>query len=100
MKIFIAGHGGMVGAALVRRFGAEWGIELILRTHQELDLTDQPAVHRFFEEEKPDAVVMAAAKVGGIHANNSYPADFIAQNLSIALNTIDGAYRAGVKRFL
>jgi GDP-L-fucose synthase len=100
MKLYIAGHRGMVGAALVRRFQNEPNTQLVLRTHQELDLCDQSAVFKFLETEKPDAVVMAAAKVGGIYANNTYPAEFIAKNLSIALNTVEGAYKAGVKRFL
>ncbi len=100
MKLFIAGHNGMVGGALVRRFQAEPGVQLVLRTRQELDLTSQAAVHAFLAAEKPDVVVMAAAKVGGIHANNTYPADFAYDNLVIATNTIHGAYAAGVKRFL
>jgi GDP-L-fucose synthase len=100
MKLFIAGHNGMVGGALVRRFSAEPGIRLVLRTRQELDLTSQAAVSAFYADEKPDVVIMAAAKVGGIHANNTYPADFLYDNLAIAANTIHGAYTAGVKRLL
>ncbi|RXK52899.1 GDP-L-fucose synthase [Oleiharenicola lentus] len=100
MKLFIAGHNGMVGGALVRRFQAEPGVQLVLRTRKELDLTSQAAVHAFLAAEKPDVVIMAAAKVGGIHANNTYPADFAYDNLVIATNTIHGAYAAGVKRFL
>jgi len=100
MKLFIAGHNGMVGAALVRRFQAEPGVSLLLRTRQELDLTNQAAVETFYAVEKPDTVIMAAAKVGGIHANSTYPADFLFDNLAIAANTIHGAYRAGVKRLL
>ncbi|MDQ5978544.1 MAG: GDP-L-fucose synthase [Verrucomicrobiota bacterium] len=100
MKLFIAGHNGMVGGALVRRFQAEPGVQLVLRTRRELDLTSQAAVHAFLAAEKPDTVIMAAAKVGGIHANNSYPADFGYDNLVIATNTIYGAFAAGVKRFL
>ncbi|HEX2861354.1 MAG TPA: GDP-L-fucose synthase, partial [Lacunisphaera sp.] len=100
MKLFIAGHNGMVGGALVRRFQAEPGISLVLRTRRELDLTRQAAVESFYAAEKPDAVIMAAAKVGGIHANNTYPADFLFDNLAIATNTIHGAYRAGVKHLL
>jgi GDP-L-fucose synthase len=100
MKLFIAGHNGMVGGALVRRFRAEPGVTLVLRTRKELDLTSQAAVASFLAAEKPDAVIMAAAKVGGIHANNTYPADFLYDNLAIANNTIHGAYAAGVKRFL
>jgi GDP-L-fucose synthase len=100
MKLFIAGHSGMVGGALVRRFQAEPGVQLVLRTRRELDLTNQAAVHAFLATEKPDVVIMAAAKVGGIHANNTYPADFGYDNLVIATNTIHGAFAAGVKRFL
>jgi GDP-L-fucose synthase len=100
MKLFIAGHNGMVGGALVRRFQTEPGVQLVLRGRRELDLTDQAAVNAFYAAEKPDAVIMAAAKVGGIHANSTYPADFAHDNLVIATNTIHGAFRAGVKRFL
>ncbi|MCW5549200.1 MAG: GDP-L-fucose synthase [Opitutaceae bacterium] len=100
MKLYIAGHNGMVGGALVRRFQAEPGLQLVLRTRRELDLTDQAAVHAFFADEKPDVVIMAAAKVGGIHANHTYPADFAYDNLAIAANTVHGAFAAGVKRFL
>jgi GDP-L-fucose synthase len=100
MKLFIAGHNGMVGGALVRRFQREPGVTLLLRTRRELDLTDQAAVAAFYAAEKPDTVIMAAAKVGGILANNTYPADFLHDNLAIASNTIHGAYAAGVKRFL
>ena len=74
MKLFIAGHAGMVGSALTRRFAREPGVELILRDMRELDLTDQAAVDAFFAAAKPDAAIIAAAKVGGIHANNTYPA--------------------------
>jgi GDP-L-fucose synthase len=100
MKLFIAGHNGMVGGALVRRFQREPDARLLLRTRRELDLTSQAEVEAFFATEKPDVVVMAAAKVGGIHANNTYPADFIYDNLIVAANTIHSAYRNGVKRFL
>ncbi|AOS45196.1 GDP-L-fucose synthase [Lacunisphaera limnophila] len=100
MRLFIAGHNGMVGGALVRRFAAEPGVTLLLRTRKELDLTNQAAVTAFYAAEKPDTVIMAAAKVGGIHANNTYPADFLFDNLAIAANTIHGAYQAGVKRLL
>ena len=100
MKLFIAGHNGMVGGALVRRYQQEPGTQLVLRTRRELDLTNQAAVEAFYAAEKPDTVIMAAAKVGGIHANNTYPADFGYDNLVIATNTIHGAFRAGVKRFL
>jgi GDP-L-fucose synthase len=100
MKLFIAGHNGMVGGALVRRFRSEPGTELLLRTRRELDLTNQAAVEAFYAATKPDVVIMAAAKVGGILANNTYPADFLYDNLAIASNTIHGAFRAGVKRLL
>jgi len=100
MKLFIAGHNGMVGGALVRRFRNEPGVTLVLRTRKELDLTNPAAVDAFYAAEQPDTVIMAAAKVGGIHANNTYPADFLFDNLAIAASTIHGAYRAGVKRFL
>lgn len=100
MKLFIAGHNGMVGGALVRRFQSEPGVRLILRTRRELDLTNQAAVGAFYASEKPDAVVVAAAKVGGIHANHTYPADFLYDNLAIAANCIHGAHRAGVPRLL
>jgi len=100
MKLFIAGHTGMVGSALVRRFQKEPGVTLLLRTRRELDLTKQAAVEAFYAAEKPDVAIIAAAKVGGIHANNTYPADFIYDNLVVAANTIHGAYKAGVKRLL
>ena len=100
MKLYIAGHQGMVGSALVRRYQREKGITLLLRTRQELDLTSQAAVDAFFAQEKPDTVIVAAAKVGGILANNTYPAEFLFVNLAIASNTIHAAYRHGVKRLL
>ncbi|MBI2513005.1 MAG: GDP-L-fucose synthase [Opitutae bacterium] len=101
MKLFIAGHQGMVGAALVRRFQAEPGISLVLRSRREgLDLTNQAAVAAFYAAEKPDVAIVAAAKVGGIHANNTYPAEFLYENLAIAANCIHGAYAAGVQRVL
>jgi GDP-L-fucose synthase len=100
MKLFIAGHQGMVGGALVRRFREEPGVDLLLRTRRELDLTSQAAVDAFYAAEKPDTVIMAAAKVGGIHANNTYPGEFLYDNLAIAANTIHAAWRHGVKRFL
>ena len=90
----------MVGSALVRRFSVQPGVSLVLRTRRELNLGDQAAVRDFYAQEKPDAVIVAAAKVGGIHANNTYPAEFLLDNLAIATATIDGAYRAGVKRLL
>lgn len=100
MKVFIAGHGGMVGSALVRRFSADKDNQLVLKNHSELDLCDQAQTETFFKNEKPDLAIIAAAKVGGIYANNTYPADFIQQNLAIALNCIHGAYKAGVKHLL
>ena len=100
MKLYIAGHQGMVGAALVRRYQREPGVTLVLRTRAELDLTSQAAVEVFFAQEKPDAAIIAAAKVGGIHANATFPAEFLSVNLAIAANTIHAAYRHGVKRLL
>ncbi len=101
-RIYVAGHPGMVGSAIVRHLLAT-GLgpaSLVLKTHKELDLTDQAAVRAFFEQEKPDQVYLAAAKVGGIHANNTYPAEFIYQNLMIQANVIDAAFRNGVKKLL
>lgn len=99
-KIFVAGHRGLVGSAILRRLEEEGFNRLILRTHAELDLANQAAVHRFFKTEQPDCVILAAAKVGGILANSSYPADFIRDNLLIEANTIDAAWRQKVKKFL
>lgn len=101
-KIYVAGHRGMVGSAIVRHLLANGQPEerIIGRTHAELDLTNQAAVRSFFEAEKPDQVYLAAAKVGGIHANNTYPADFILDNLLIEANIIDAAFRVGVKKLL
>ncbi len=101
-KIYIAGHRGMVGSAIVRQLKrlSPDTTHLLLRTHNELDLTDQAAVRAFFQTEKPDVVYLAAAKVGGIHANNTYPAEFIFQNLMIQANIIDAAFRNGVKKLL
>jgi GDP-L-fucose synthase len=101
-KIFVAGHRGMVGSAIVRNLLAH-GVQsnqIITRTHAELDLTNQAAVQVFFAAEKPDQVYLAAAKVGGIHANNTYPAEFIYQNLMMQANIIDAAFRSGVKKLL
>ena len=104
MKIYVAGHRGMVGSAIVRRLHgsgkAPEGLEILTRTHDQLDLTQQAAVHDFMLSEKPDVVVLAAAKVGGIHANNTYPGEFIYQNLMIQNNVIHGAYLAGVRKLL
>jgi GDP-L-fucose synthase len=99
-RLFIAGHQGMVGSALARRLAREPGVSLLLRGRAELDLTDQAAVEAFLGAERPDAAVIAAAKVGGIHANSTYPAQFLRDNLAIALNTIHAARKAGVKRLL
>jgi GDP-L-fucose synthase len=90
----------MVGAALVRRFEQEPGATLLLRSRRELDLTNQAAVDAFYAAERPDAAIVAAAKVGGIHANNTYPAEFLHENLAIAAHTIHSAHRHGVKRLL
>jgi GDP-L-fucose synthase len=100
MKLFIAGHQGMVGGALVRRFENEAKHVLLLRSRRELDLTSQAAVDAFYAAEKPEVAIIAAAKVGGIHANNTYPADFLFDNLAIAANTIHSAFRHGTKRLL
>lgn len=99
-KIYVAGHRGMVGSAIVRRLQAQGGVEVITRTHAELDLIDQQAVAAFMAEQKPDVVILAAARVGGILANNNYPADFIYDNLMIECNVIHQAFRAGVKSLL
>jgi GDP-L-fucose synthase len=101
-KIFVAGHRGMVGAALVRNLLAS-GVnpeQLITRTRSELDLTNQAAVQDFFQKERPDEVYLAAAKVGGIHANNTYPASFIYDNLMVQANVIEAAFRSGVRKLL
>ena len=100
MKLFVAGSKGMVGSALMRRLGREKDITLIGRTRAELDLTSQAAVREFFAQEKPDVAIIAAAKVGGIHANSTYPGEFIYDNLAVATNCVHGAYQAGVKRLL
>lgn len=99
-KIYVAGHRGLVGAALVRRLEAKGYRNLILRTHSELELLDQAAVQAFFAKEKPEYVILAAAKVGGIHANNTYPAEFIHDNLVIQSNVIHEAWRSNVQRLL
>ena len=101
-KIYVAGHRGMVGSAIVRQLLAQGhpADRIVTRTHAELDLTNQAAVNAFFAEEKPDQVYLAAAKVGGIHANNTYPAEFIYQNLMMQTNVIDSAFRHGVQKLL
>ena len=100
MRIYVAGHRGMVGGAILRQLQATGDHELITRTSSDLDLTNQAAVQAFFEAEKPDQVILAAAKVGGIVANNSYPAQFIYENLMIECNVIHATYQAGVKKLL
>lgn len=99
-KIYVAGHRGMVGSAIVRTLQAQGYTNIIGRTHAELDLTNQAQVASFFEQERPDQVYLAAAKVGGIYANNTYPAEFIYDNLMVQNNVIHQAFRAGVKRLL
>jgi len=99
-KIYVAGHRGLVGSALVRKLEKEGFTNIITRTHTELDLTRQAEVEDFFEKEKPDYVILAAAKVGGIYANDTYPADFIMKNLQIECNVIDAAYKNEVKKLL
>ena len=95
MKVYVAGHQGMVGSAIFRQLIADGTHDLVTRTRSELDLTDQNAVRSFFEAERPDAVILAAAKVGGIYANSTYPADFIYENLMIECNVIHQAFEAG-----
>ncbi|MEN3975977.1 GDP-L-fucose synthase [Emcibacter sp. SYSU 3D8] len=101
-RIFVAGHGGMVGAAILRNLvaGGHPLSQIVTRSHAELDLTDQAAVRRFFDAEQVDVVILAAARVGGIHANNTYPADFIYENLMIECNVVHQAFLAGVRRLL
>lgn len=99
-KIFVAGHKGMVGSAICRQLQKKFDVEIITRTRDKLDLCDQRAVHEFIESEKPDDVILAAAKVGGIHANNSYPAEFIYQNLQIQNNVIHAAHMNDVQKLL
>ena len=97
-KIYVAGHRGLVGAAIIRNLKAKGYSNIITRIHAELDLTNQQAVQEFFNKEKPEYVFLAAAKVGGIHANNTYPADFIYKNIMIEANVIDASHQNKVKR--
>lgn len=99
-KIYVAGHRGMVGSAIVRTLQNQGQVDFVTRTHAELDLTNQLAVQQFFAAEKPTQVYLAAAKVGGIHANNVYPADFIYQNLMMQANVIEAAFQNGVQKLL
>lgn len=99
-KIYVAGHQGLVGSAIVRHLRQEGHNTILTRTHAELDLCDQHAVNHFFQHEQPDYVFLAAAKVGGIHANHTNPADFIRDNLLMQTHTIEAAYRYGVKKLL
>jgi GDP-L-fucose synthase len=99
-KIYVAGHRGMVGSAIIRQLQAKGFNNLITKTYAELDLTNQQAVKNFFQEEKPEQVYLAAAKVGGIHANNTYPAEFIYQNLMMEANVVHQAFMGGVKKLL
>ena len=99
-KIYIAGHRGMVGSAIVKQLTAAGHQNLLVRSHDELDLTDQAAVRNFMQQERPDIVILAAAKVGGIHANNTYPAEFIYENLMVEANVIHQAWAIGCQRLL
>jgi GDP-L-fucose synthase len=99
-KIYVAGHRGMVGSAIVRTLQQQGQTNIVTRTHAELDLTNQAAVNAFFATERPAQVYLAAAKVGGIHANNTYPAEFIYQNLMVQANVIDAAFHNGVQKLL
>ena len=99
-KVYVAGHRGLVGSAIVRRLQTAGYRNIVTRTHRELDLTDKLAVRAFFEAEKPVYAFLAAAKVGGILANDTYPAEFIQENLEIQINSIDAAYRAGVQKLV
>jgi GDP-L-fucose synthase len=99
-RIHVAGHGGMVGSAIVRALHSRGFDNLLLRNRKELNLCDAVAVREFYEQEQPDIVIVAAARVGGIHANNTYPAEFLHENLAIAHNTIHSAWQQGVKRLL
>lgn len=99
-KIYVAGHRGMAGSAIIRKLKAQGYANILTRSHAELDLTNQAAVKAFFEQEKPDQVYLAAAKVGGIYANNTFPAEFIYQNLMMEANVVHQAFEVGVKKLL
>ena len=99
-RVYVAGHRGLAGSAITRKLQSDGFTDLILRTREQLDLTDRAAVNRFFETERPEYIFVAAAKVGGIVANNAYPADFIRDNLAIALNVIDAAHTYGAAKLL
>jgi len=99
-RIYVAGHRGLAGAAIVRRLQKEGCTDLVLRTHKELDLTDQEAVRLFFERERPEIVVLAAARVGGIMANATYPGEFLYENIMIQSNVIHWSYKTGVQRLI
>lgn len=99
-KIYVAGHRGLVGSAITRELEAEGFVNLLTRTHKELDLTDSKAVAEFFDTEKPDYVILSAAKVGGIQGNNTYPVEFFTENMKIQLNVIENAFKNGVKKLL
>lgn len=100
MRIFVSGHNGMVGSAVCRRLSREPNLEIITRSRASLDLTLADQVHDFFAEERPDSVIFCAAKVGGIHANNTYPVQFMTENLQMSVNAIQAAYQNNVSRFL
>ena len=99
-KIYVAGHRGMVGSAIVRKLIESGYSNIVTRARADLDLMNQGQVREFFEQEKPDQVYLAAARVGGIHANNSFPAEFIYENLMVEANVIHEAWRVGVKKFI
>jgi len=99
-RVYVAGHRGLVGSAIIRRLTAGGYTNVIVRTHAQLDLIDQVAVRQFFEQERPEHVFLAAAKFGGILANDTYPAEFIYQNLMVAANVMDAAYRSGVRKLM
>lgn len=99
-KIYVAGHRGMVGSAILRKLQADGFNNIVARTHAELDLTNQEAINAFFKEERPDQVYLAAAKVGGIHANHTYPAEFIYENLMVQNNVIHAAWKHNVQKLL